>query len=525
MNLSEVSDEELISLYYSTKEKIQEADTRQYTKKISINSIYGAVANTVMNIANSDLAGGITSYGRYNLKKTSQNIVKKINEMNPKFNVSICQGDTDSVVGDTIVSTTKFGEQKIEDLFDLYSGVIEYRNENNLIKHIMDDDFSKSMSKDFVVQNKKINYIMKHKVNKTMYKIKASGKEVIITEDHSVMVKRNGELISVKASEIKKPDKLITYTPNQNYFEYLKYPNFEIENLGKKEEWVYDIEVEDNHNFFANDILVHNSFYISLETVVNEFINSKPNASTADIVEFLDQFCKKVISPKIQEIASSIAKECNAREDEILWEREAISSVFLSTGRKRYACLLLDDEGTRLSTPKKKVVGLEIKRSSTPADVRKSLETVLDLIFAGDNTALVNFIEDYKKNYGKINIDEIAIPTGVSELDKFIEDSSLTLPWHVRASIVYNNYITSSGLDYPLIVAGDKIKVVYLRKNPITNSDTMAYLDPRFLHESGLIKYIDFNLMFQKSFMSPVEKLTQIVGWKTSLNDTLMELF
>ena len=39
MNLSEVSDEELISLYYSTKEKIQEADTRQYTKKISINSI------------------------------------------------------------------------------------------------------------------------------------------------------------------------------------------------------------------------------------------------------------------------------------------------------------------------------------------------------------------------------------------------------------------------------------------------------------------------------------------------------
>ena len=29
--------------------------------------------------------------------------------------------------------------------------------------------------------------------------------------------------------------------------------------MGIIEEWVYDIEVEDNHNFFANNILVHNS--------------------------------------------------------------------------------------------------------------------------------------------------------------------------------------------------------------------------------------------------------------------------
>lgn len=37
--LSKVSDDELKKLYYLTKENIQEADTRQYTKKISINSI------------------------------------------------------------------------------------------------------------------------------------------------------------------------------------------------------------------------------------------------------------------------------------------------------------------------------------------------------------------------------------------------------------------------------------------------------------------------------------------------------
>ncbi len=46
---------------------------------------------------------------------------------------------------------------------------------------------------------------------------------------------------------------------------------FEVEDLGIIEEWVYDIEVEDNHNFFANNILVHNSAYIMYNLPFNKF--------------------------------------------------------------------------------------------------------------------------------------------------------------------------------------------------------------------------------------------------------------
>ena len=44
------------------------------------------------------------------------------------------------------------------------------------------------------------------------YKITTeSGKEVIVTEDHSCMVIRDGELISIKAKDIdKETDKIIT---------------------------------------------------------------------------------------------------------------------------------------------------------------------------------------------------------------------------------------------------------------------------------------------------------------------------
>lgn len=348
--------------YNEEQNMVQKSDTRQYTKKIQINAEYGFIANSVANIANSDLAGGITAYGRYNLKKTGINIISKLNKINPNFKIEIAQMDTDS-------------------------------------------------------------------------------------------------------------------------------------------------------------------FYLCFDTVVQEYVRTNPTATDADITEFLDQFCKKVVSSKIQEISSEIAIECNAREDEILWDREIISKSFISSGKKRYACSILDDEGTRLTKPKKKIVGLEIKRSSTPSDVKEKLGSIIDLIFAGDNEALVLFIEKYKEDYPKIDINKVAIPTGVSELDKFIEDSSLTMPWHVRASIVYNNYIRQSGLDYPLIVNGDKIKIVYLKKNPVTNSETMAFLDSRFLEETGIIQYVDYNLMFEKSFMSPVETLTNIVSWKTSLNSALMDLF
>lgn len=44
--------------------------------------------------------------------------------------------------------------------------------------------------------------------------------------------------------------------------------NFTIEPLGLQEQDVYDIEVEQNHNFFANNILLHNSIYVNTEPLV-----------------------------------------------------------------------------------------------------------------------------------------------------------------------------------------------------------------------------------------------------------------
>ena len=52
---------------------------------------------------------------------------------------------------------------------------------------------------------------MRHKVTKDKFRLKTkSGKELIVTGDHSIMVIRDNELISLPAREIKKSDKIIT---------------------------------------------------------------------------------------------------------------------------------------------------------------------------------------------------------------------------------------------------------------------------------------------------------------------------
>ena len=43
----------------------------------------------------------------------------------------------------------------------------------------------------------------------------------------------------------------------------------EIEN-GYTDEYVYDVEVKDNHMFFANNILVHNSIYYEFGRITNQ---------------------------------------------------------------------------------------------------------------------------------------------------------------------------------------------------------------------------------------------------------------
>lgn len=206
-DIEKLSDEELLDLYHITQDKGDELFILQISLKTLINSLYGAQGNKSFILANEKVAQAITGNGRYFIKSFGRRIEKHLQSLIKWNKPYYIYSDTDSCVGDTLISTS-LGKIKIEDLFEKSGEIV--KNENgSFIKRLNEKIFAKSMNSNFEIQDKKIIYVMKHKVNKRMFKITINDKSVIITEDHSLVVKRDNKLVSVKAQELKNTDEII----------------------------------------------------------------------------------------------------------------------------------------------------------------------------------------------------------------------------------------------------------------------------------------------------------------------------
>lgn len=206
--LNSLSTEELEELYHNAQMKEDEYHTAQLCKKVTINSLYGALGNAFFPLFNQEIAQAITGNGRFYIQHTADLIEKTLSEKLPSSKKYIVYGDTDSCGGSTYININD-DMIKISELYDKTSGKLEILPNNSEIKTPSVSLKTLSVSKNFEIQSKKIKYLMKHKVKKHMYKIKTKNNEVIITEDHSVMIKRNGILCSVKPHEILKTDILL----------------------------------------------------------------------------------------------------------------------------------------------------------------------------------------------------------------------------------------------------------------------------------------------------------------------------
>ena len=168
-------------------------------------------------IGDDDIASSITLSGQAVIKQS--NILAK-NYLKEKTNISddyfkhndpVVYNDTDSFLGDTEILTTD-GKRTVESLWnennnniDLSDFGHEMKSLNYLI-YTYDNDLKRN-------QFKETRKIFRHKVKKRLFKIKsADGKEVVITEDHGLMVMRDGELLRISPLEKKRGDQVITTT-------------------------------------------------------------------------------------------------------------------------------------------------------------------------------------------------------------------------------------------------------------------------------------------------------------------------
>jgi len=116
--------------------------------------------------------------------------------------------DTDSVVGETMINVNSI-DMSIEEYYNKQKNYILEDTFNEKYVKECSDDVTFSMADDGSVNTNEIKYVMKHMVEKEMFKIEVNGKSVIVTEDHSIIVKRNGKYITASPKNIQKNDELI----------------------------------------------------------------------------------------------------------------------------------------------------------------------------------------------------------------------------------------------------------------------------------------------------------------------------
>lgn len=198
--------------------EIQKYDTFQHAYKITLNSTYGYCANKYAPLGDDEIGASVTLTGQAVIKYSNDVFRSFIKEFYPdaydKVESGLIYNDTDSVVGDTLLSIFN-GEIKIEDLWNDTPSNISFTEFGHEMKELKDVFVSscEMIDPDYRLWNySKVKRIFRHKVSKRKFKIKYGDKEVIMTEDHGLMVYRDGVLIRISPKEYKKGDKILIET-------------------------------------------------------------------------------------------------------------------------------------------------------------------------------------------------------------------------------------------------------------------------------------------------------------------------
>ena len=286
--------------------------------------------------------------------------------------------------------------------------------------------------------------------------------------------------------------------------------------------WINDlVETDDVDYAIAADT---DSTYIDVEPIVQKFKPKNP-------IDFLDRVGKDGIEKAYATSMSNLADITSAYKNTMVWDRECIASRGIWTAKKRYILNVWDDEGTRYSEPKLKIMGVEAIKSSTPKWCRDRMVELFKVMLEEDESSTQAAISKIKKEFKKIPVDKIASPRGVNEIKKYLNHSKHGKPYiggtpmNSRSAILHNMIVKDKDLKHvPELKAGTKIKFVPLKMpNPI-GENVIGFGDV-LPTEFGLDLYIDKEKQFNKAFLEPIELVLNAIGWEAEERATLDELF
>jgi hypothetical protein len=91
---------------------------------------------------------------------------------------------------------------------------------------------------------------------------------------------------------------------------------------------------------------------------------------------------------------------------------------------------------------------------------------------------------------------------------------------------MYNHLLKQKELSqkYHFIKSGDRIKYTYLKKGNPTHENVIGFLDV-MPQEFDLHRWVDRDLLFEKTFSDPLQLVLDAVGWRAIQISSLEDFF
>jgi len=288
------------------------------------------------------------------------------------------------------------------------------------------------------------------------------------------------------------------------------------------------------------------SFYISIAPLMDVWDSRNTSASEEKRIEVLLKIVNTKIQPVIDKVVDNINDRLNLYDKtRLIAENEIVATRFVSAASKRYFALQVAKDGTILAKPKIKATGISLIGKATPPEVKAILEPLTKLILTEDNDTLLTYIKENKDRFLALDPSQVSKTQSVNSLDYHFckadntacdfkmavkgtkrdeeKNKNLTAPMNSKAAMVHNAIVDELELQniYDYVHEGDNIKMCYLKvPNPITYSlDVVGYKDPKFLEDSGLTKYVDYEIQWTKEFIAKILPITNSLKWTANIED------
>jgi DNA polymerase elongation subunit (family B) len=247
-----------------------------------------------------------------------------------------------------------------------------------------------------------------------------------------------------------------------------------------------------------------------------------PDCNTEDEQFMIEQ--TNAIASEIQKTVNTMYNQYakvfhNTDKHRFQIKQEYIAKSGLWIAKKRYAQWVIFKEGK--PTDKLDVKGLDVVRSSFPEDFKKIMKETLWYILKGRNKQDTStLIHNFKNNIKSSKVLNVMKNSSVKELSKYIKKRKPFTGYikgstaHVKATINFNDMLSTLQTDILPISDGEKVKWGYMLNNPY-GFETLAlrgYQDPPEI-VAFAEQYIDHNKMFTSDLSNKFDDFYAAMSW------------